>query len=56
MDINAYNTNTPGTPTRWSVAGAALCFAVAAGLLLFSLSKAGAAPVSASVITSSISR
>ena len=42
MDINALNANSTGSASRWSVAGAVLCFAVAAGLLLFSLSKAGA--------------
>ena len=51
MDINAYNLRSTGSQSRWTVAGAITCFAVAAGLLIFSLSHAGAATLPPSAIT-----
>lgn len=55
MDINAYNLSSTGSQSRWTVAGAIACFAFAAGLLIFSLSNAGAAASPKSAIAASSS-
>ena len=51
MDIGAYNLKVTGSQSRWTVAGAIACFALAAGLLIFSLSHAGAATLPQSATT-----
>jgi hypothetical protein len=43
MDVGANSIASKGTQTRWAIVGAFAFFAVAAGLLIFSLSQAGAA-------------
>ena len=51
MDLSALNFTSTGSQSRWTVVGAIACFAVAAGLLIFSLSHAGAATFPPAAIT-----
>ena len=51
MDLNAHNVISTGSQSRQTIMSAIVCFAVAAGLLIFSLSHAGAATFPPAAIT-----